>query len=76
MDSDHGAVFRNAAFFETPKTTLPPLSPCQPSEELAAEDAFYDSVPQEENISYIDGKLMICLHKNHMCIKTSTNLLL
>lgn len=54
MDSDQGAVLRNVTLFENSKTTLPPVSPCQPNE-LCEEDTFYDSVPQEENVSYIDG---------------------
>lgn len=54
MDSDQGAVLRNVTLFENSKTTLPPVSPCQPNE-LCDEDTFYDSVPQEENVSYIDG---------------------
>lgn len=31
-----------------------PVSPRQPRQSCA-DDPFYDSVPQEENISYIDG---------------------
>lgn len=54
MDSDQGAVLQNVTLFENSKTTLPPVSPCQPNE-LCDEDTFYDSVPQEENVSYIDG---------------------
>ncbi|KZS09651.1 putative Active breakpoint cluster region-related protein [Daphnia magna] len=60
MDSDQGAVLRNVTLFENSKTTLPPVSPCQPNE-LCDEDTFYDSVPQEENVSYIDAENYIYL---------------
>jgi hypothetical protein len=54
MDSEQGGVLRNIALFENSTTGLPPVSPRQPKQ-VVDEDAFYDSVPQEENISYIDG---------------------
>lgn len=60
MDSEQGGVLRNIALFESSKIALPPVSPRQPKQ-VVDEDAFYDSVPQEENISYIDG-LLIKLH--------------
>ena len=54
MDSEQGGVLRNIALFESSKLAFPPVSPRQPTQ-VVDEDAFYDSVPQEENISYIDG---------------------
>ena len=58
MDAEHGGVSRNVALFENSisagKLTGPPVSPRQPKP-VVVQDPFYDSVPQEENISYIDG---------------------
>lgn len=67
MDAEHGGVSRNVALFENCITneslrnsisaghsaTGPPVSPRQP--QVVLQDPFYDSVPREENISYIDG---------------------
>ena len=58
MDSEQGGVLRNIALFESSTTALPLVSPRQ-RKEVTDEDAFYDSVPQEENIRYIDGWLRL-----------------
>ncbi|XP_046636503.1 active breakpoint cluster region-related protein-like [Daphnia pulicaria] len=60
MDSEQGGVLRNIALFESSKLAFPPVSPRQPTQ-VVDEDAFYDSVPQEENISYIDAENYIYL---------------
>lgn len=54
MDSELLMLTKPATVLENPSGTGPPVSPRQPKQ-TCADDPFYDSVPQEENISYIDG---------------------
>lgn len=71
VDLEHGRVARASALFQQhllpkfpmgrqqpsspqPKPTAPPQAPAAQNPIC---EAFYDSVPHEENISYIDGNL-------------------
>lgn len=57
MDSEQTVTLRshNLLLLENPaRKSGPPVSPRQ-SKPISVDDSFYDSVPQEENISYIDG---------------------
>lgn len=73
IDFEHGRVARTSALFQQhllpkfpsgrqqpsspqPKPTAPSKATTAP---LPISEAFYDSVPHEENVSYIDGNLLL-----------------
>ena len=70
MDADQGRVHRATAFFQQqqmPKTSAvasPPLPQRPPKLQqrsataaAATADPYYDCVPREENVNYIDGNI-------------------
>ena len=73
MDSEQGRVSRATAFFQQqqmPKIPQPPAAsalghplPQRPPKRLSSstDEAFYDSVPHEENIKYVDGRIILYL---------------
>lgn len=59
MDTDVVMGIKGAVLDSSVTTSGPPVSPRQPKPSYTEADNFYDSVPQEENISYIDGLAII-----------------
>ena len=68
IDADPGRVQRATAFFQQqqmPRTSSvsssAPQLPPKRSSAITSSDPYYDCVPQEENINYIDGNFFfIC----------------
>ena len=68
IDADPGRVQRATAFFQQqqmPRTSSvsssAPQLPPKRSSAITSSDPYYDCVPQEENINYIDGNFFIFL---------------